>query len=584
MQLLFFFCRIYRVADIDKALIITGGKEPKIKVSGGSFVVPIFRKASYFDLCMLTVPTDGDEIKTKTSVPIIIDWTAQIRPNTKDLNVLKKAIVSFKERGQKGIVDGVKLTLMGSVRSVVASTPEQVQNDKETFKEAIVESVSDELAEMGLELVSLNIQDITDNYGYYDDIAAIDREEKRKEAEKVRAAANQQIRQQNAESEKAAKQSELETELQIAEKNRDNGLKKAEFKAETDRANADAEIAGELQRTVRLQEIAEQEGRVEVVRREQANLAAQKEKEVIKTKAEADKVKAEIKAEEEANVATINAKATAQVLEKEAKGIAKAVATEAQARANATRVEGETEADIITKTGIAEAEAIKAKKLAEAEGEKALAEARASNEKVNFEIERLKIDANARIEIATKTAQIMADIGKNAEFVNIGGSSTGTVGNTGNVLLDTLSGIPTLIKTLDVENNALNGKPFNEEVNGLVAALAEPIKGLLSNATNTTNNTTINEAVPKAVTEKEQETVQEIPLETESEITRETVPETKAEAESNPAVETASETEPEAAVETVSETEAEAAGENVPETKTEAESATEESLKEDLGE
>lgn len=601
IAIVIFFCRIYRVADIDKALIITGGKEPKIKVSGGSFVVPIFRKASYFDLCMLTVPTDGDEIKTKTSVPIIVDWTAQIRPNTKDLNVLKKAIVSFKERGQKGIVDDVKLTLMGSVRSVVASmTPEQVQNDKETFKEAIVESVSDELAEMGLELVSLNIQDITDNYGYYDDIAAIDREEKRKEAEKVRAAANQQIRQQNAESEKAAKQSELETELQIAEKNRDNGLKKAEFKAETDRANADAEIAGELQRTVRLQEIAEQEGRVEVVRREQANLAAQKEKEVIKTKAEADKVKAEIKAEEEANVATINAKATAQVLEEEAKGKAKAVATEAQARANATRVEGETEADIITKTGIAEAEAIKAKKLAEAEGEKALAEARASNEKVNFEIERLKIDANARIEIATKTAQIMADIGKNAEFVNIGGSSTGTGGNTGNVLLDTLSGIPTLIKTLDVENNALNGKPFNEEVNGLVAALAEPIKGLLSNATNTTNNTTINEAVPKAVTEKEQETVQEIPLEIESEITRETVPETKAEAESNPAVETASETEietaretapeakaetePEAAVETVSETEAEAAGENVPETKTEAESATEESLKEDLGE
>ena len=126
----------------------------------------------------------------------------------------------------------------------------------------------------------------------------------------------------------------------------------------------------------------------------------------------------------------------------------------------------------------------------------------------------------------------MADIGKNAEFVNIGGSTTGTGGNTGNVLLETLSGIPTLIKTLDVENNALNGKSFNEEVNGLVAALAEPIKGLLSNATNTTNNTTINEAVPKAIAEKEQETVQEIPLETESEMTRENVPETKAEAES----------------------------------------------------
>ena len=116
-----FLCCIYRVADVDKALVITGGKEPVIKVSGGGFVIPIFRKASYFDLCMLTVPTDGDEIKTKTSVPIIVDWTAQIRPNSKDTDALKKAIVSFKERGQQGIIDDVKLTLMGSVRSVVAS-------------------------------------------------------------------------------------------------------------------------------------------------------------------------------------------------------------------------------------------------------------------------------------------------------------------------------------------------------------------------------------------------------------------------------------------------------------------------------
>ena len=45
VALIIFLCSIYKVADIDKALIITGGKAPKIKVSGGSFVIPIFRKA-----------------------------------------------------------------------------------------------------------------------------------------------------------------------------------------------------------------------------------------------------------------------------------------------------------------------------------------------------------------------------------------------------------------------------------------------------------------------------------------------------------------------------------------------------------
>lgn len=499
-----FLCSIYRVADVDKALIITGGKEPKIKVSGGSFVIPIFRKASYFDLCMLTVPADSDEIKTKTSVPIVVDWTAQIRPNTRDLGILKKAIVSFKERGNDGIIDDVKLTLMGAVRGVVATlTPEQVQNDKETFKNEIMKSVSDELDEMGLELVSLNIQDITDNNGYYDDIAAIDREEKRKEAEKVRAMADQQIRQQTAESEKIAKHSELDTELQIAEKAKDNALKKAEFKTETDKANADAAIAGKLQETIRLQEVAEQEGKVEVVKQEQANLAALKQKEVIKTVAESEKVKAEIKAQEdaqvaiidaeakakvteqEAKIAEINADAKAKVMEKEAMGKAAAIEREATANANKIKLEGETEAEIIAKKGTAEAEAEKAILLAKAEGEKALAEARAGNDKVNFEIEKIKIENEARVQIATAQATIMAELGKNAEFVNIGGMASGN--DTGNVLIDTLSQLPMLMKALNVENNALNGQSINDEVNGLVKSIAEPIKGVLS------SNTIINE-------------------------------------------------------------------------------------------
>ena len=508
--LIVFLCCIYRVADVDKALIITGGKEPVIKVSGGSFVIPIFRKAQFFDLCMLTVPADGDEIRTITSVPIVVDWTAQIRPDIKDTEVLRKAIVSFMERGQQGIIGDVKLTLMGSVRSVVANlTPEQVQSDKESFKKAVEEAVMDELREMGLELVSLNIQDITDNYGYYDDLAAKARETKRQEAACVKAEANQKIRESEADANKAAEQKELEAELAIEAKRRDNNLKKAEFKAETDKANADAEIAGELQRTVRQQEIAVEEGKVAVVRQEQANLAAKKEQEVKKTNAETAKIEATIKAQEESEVATINAEAKAKVaeqeatgrakaleaeasgkaraaeqeatgraraLEAEATGKAKAITAESTAEANATKAKGEAEADIILKKGQAEAEATRARLLAEAEGEKELAAARASNEKVNFEIEKLKIQANAHIEIATKTAQIMADIGKNAEFVNIGGS---TPGSSGNVLVDTLSSIPGMMKMLNAQNQALNGKPINDEISDLVGAVAEPMKGML---------------------------------------------------------------------------------------------------------
>ena len=504
VALIVFLCCIYKVADIDKALIITGGKEPVIKVSGGSFVIPIFRKAQYFDLCMLTVKADRDEIRTVTSVPIVTDWTAQIRPDTQDMNNLKKAIVSFKERGQQGIIQDVKLTLTGAVRDIVASmTPEEVLKDKVLFAQRVKETVEDEMKNMGMELVSLNIQDISDNNHYYDNIAALDMEEKRLAAENKRADIDRDVRKKKAEAEKDASQNELDARLAIAEKQRDNDIKKAGFKAETDRANADAEIAGELQRTVRQQEVAEQQGRVEVVRQEQANLAAEKEKAVIATKAEAEKERQRIQAEADASVASIAADTRVRVAERDAN----AVKIAAEASAEKTRKEGQAVADVARQTGLAEAEVTKqrgiaeaevtkqkglaeaeaerAKLMAQAEGERALADARASNEKVNFEIESLKIKCDAQIQIATKTAQIMANLGQNAEFVNIGGMAQGNGalgGGTGNVLLDTLSGIPALMKSLNVQNEALNGRPFNEEVHDLVDNMVGPAKGLLVNS------------------------------------------------------------------------------------------------------
>ena len=204
------------------------------------------------------------------------------------------------------------------------------------------------------------------------------------------------------------------------------------------------------------------------------------------TREEAEKQRKQIEAEAAANIKKIDAEAQVQVAEKEAN----AIKIKAEAEAERIKKEGSAEAEVAKMKGIAEAEAEKAKLMAKAEGERALAEARASNEKVNFEIEKVKIETQARIEIATKTATIMAELGKNAQFVNIGGSSQG--GSTGNALLDTLAGIPELMKILDTKNQALNGKSFNEELNGLVKAAAEPVKGMLSTSTteNITNNIT----------------------------------------------------------------------------------------------
>lgn len=531
IAIIVFFAKIYKVADVDKVLIITGGKKPVIKISGGAFVIPVFRKASYFDLCMLTVKADKDEIKTNTAVSIIADWTAQIRPCISDEEKLRTAIISFKERGKDGIIADVKLTLMGAVRDVVASmTPEEILRDKERFKQEVQKSVDDEMDNMGLDLVSLNIQDVSDSSGYYENIAALDSSDKKKAAQIKTAEVERETREKKAEAGKAADIAEakakqateiakMEAELAEKEKRKDTDMKLAEFKTLTDTANADAEVAGELQKTIRTREVEQQKGAVKVMIAEQENLAAQKEREVIITRAEAEKdqkrISAEaekqtllINAEADANKKAIEADATIKVAEseaeaarKQAKGIAdveitkaeasKTVATRqaealkitAEAQAEKIKAEGNAEAEVIKQRATAEAEGIKAKKMAEAEGEKALAEARSANDKVNFEIESLRIQTDAKIKIATSVAEVMANVGQKAEFINIGGASnpniTGTA--TGNVLIDTLMQIPVLMKQLDVQNEALNGRPVTDEVKNLSNAVLSGIAAVRKN-------------------------------------------------------------------------------------------------------
>ena len=475
LMVLMVFC--YKVAPVDKALIITGGRKPRVKVGGGGFVIPVIRRYVYFDLCMITVEAAGDEIKTTTGVPITVNWTAQIRPDSDHMEQLLIAARSFLERGPAAITKDIKLTLDGGVREVVAGlTPEQVLREKDAFSTKIRNSVAEEMSNMGFILVSLNIQDVTDTNGYFDNLAAEDMEAKRQSAAMVTATAEQAIRQRHAEAEKMARETELASDLAVAKRQRDNAVSMAEMKTETDKAQADANIAGQLQSTVRQRELAEQEGQVEVARQIQANLAAQKKKEVIATEAEASKRRLEIEADAKAAVVEKEAAARALAAKTEAMGEAEALRARAEAEAAQITMSGKAEADIIRQKGDADAEAIKAKMLAEAEGERALADARAANEGVNYKVTIAEIQAEAQVKVATAAAEIMASIGTNARFVNFGGGSNGD----SNVLFDTLLGVPGLIEKLNTTNQAVNpdGEDFNKTLNKLVSSLIEPLSAL----------------------------------------------------------------------------------------------------------
>lgn len=486
-----FYRTRYKIANGSQALVITGGKnkqDVKIIPNGGSFVSPL-RKHQFFPLGVMTVRSNDQETQTKTLVPVVVQWTAQLKADVETEGALEKAVQGYSDfDNEDGISGSLQQTLDGEVRAVVATmTPEQVVQDKDSFSTQVTEGVQKRMEELGFKLVSLNIAEVTDRNGHYRNLAAADRENRRKDAETLTAQADQAVAVERAKSDEIAQGATLERDLKVAEKTREVTLRKAAIKAEIDQAQADAAIAGQLQTELRNQELATRRGEVTVVEEQQRQKAAVARREVEITDAETAKQRKQIEAEADATQARIKAEADATVKLQLSKGEAEALAAEAEgqataeaatakgeadainlrteAKANSTRQQGLAEAEVTTAKGKADAEAILAKGEAEAEVQRKMAEALAAGEGANLKIRLAEIERDTVVTVQTTVGEAMARIGEKATFVDLGGNSSG-----GNVLANTLSSIPGLLAQLNVASEALfDGKSFGQAIGSTVS-------------------------------------------------------------------------------------------------------------------
>ncbi|MBO7565073.1 MAG: hypothetical protein J6T40_09585 [Clostridiales bacterium] len=540
-----------KTANGNEALVVSGvgatdkNGNPTIKRAGGRVVIPFIQKAKYFDLCVRTAKVTGDVTKTQTGVPIQIDWAVAYSPDISSPESLQRAVCNFLDKNDEDLRRVILDVVSGGVRAVIAKmTPEEVMNGKEQLDDQVKASIASQMKDLGFNAI-LSIHEVEDvtSGTYYQDLAAKDREIVRRDAANISAEAEQSVREKKAMTNLAAQQAELDAQVAIAERQRDTDVRKAQFQAETAREQAKSAMAGQLEQEAINQQLEEKKGAVEVMKAEQANRAALKQQEVEVTRAETAKrttviealAEAERKKAEAAGVAeahkvsaageaeakkltaageaeaaavrkTREAEASAEARKKEAEGSATAKKTEAAADAEATKVKadaeaiaikakGEAEAAATAAKGKAEAEAIEAKGKAEAEAARALSDAQAANDKINFELQKIEIEQNTKVQIATNVATVMAEVGKNAKFYDFGGGDKKEGG--GDLLTGVLGRIPQLFAKANLENDALNGEELPDTVKKLVAAIADPIKGKEALGANGVDvETKVMEAIP----------------------------------------------------------------------------------------
>lgn len=386
------FKSFWKVAGTNEVLIVSGLGKVKTKTGGGIFVLPIVQKVQRMTLENIQVDfTSRNEIPTQDAIHVLVDAVANMAIST-DPTRQEIAASKFAGYSINQIRDIVIPVLEGNIREIISQTKfeDLIRGDKKAFSELVMENVTPNLADLGIDLTTFNIQNFSDKNGVIQDLGIENIEKIKKEAQIAAANARADVKVAEAEAQKVANDAEVAAATEIAEKQTQFKIRKAELQktADTEQAKADAAKAIEAENQRREQEIAtananlaRQEKEIELKEREVTIKERALEAEIKKT-AEAQKYAAQQNADAklyatqkaaEADLYERQRLAEAAMIEAEKKAAADlALATaEAEAQkkmAEAIKAKGEAEAAAEEARGLARAKAIQAEAEAEAKG------------------------------------------------------------------------------------------------------------------------------------------------------------------------------------------------------------------------
>lgn len=372
----------------DVAYIISGlHKKPRVLIGKAGIKVPFFERLDKLSLGAIQI-----DVKTKSAVPtaeyinVRVDSTVSVQVGRSD-DMIALAAQNFLNVNRETIADKINDLLEGNIREIVGQMKlTEMVSDRKAFSEKVQANVVPDLAKFGLELVSFNVQNFSDEGGVIDNLGIDNVEQIRKNAAIAKSDAQREIAVAEAANAKKSNDAKVAAAEEIAIRNNDFEMKQADLKRTADTAKAQAEAAKAIEQEKQRQlkdvaateaDIARQEKQIALKEREVAIKEKALEAEIKKT-AEAEKYAAQQKADAELYETQKASEAALfkQQREAEAELVKAQKAAEAQkARAEALQAQGEAEAAAAKAKGLAEAEAIRAKAEAEAEGMKKKAEA-----------------------------------------------------------------------------------------------------------------------------------------------------------------------------------------------------------------
>ena len=360
----------YVKAPPDQAYIISGlKKDGKILIGRAGIKVPFFERLDKLYLGQMTV-----DIKTEQSVPtndfinVNVDAVAKVRISPTPEGI-KLAAKNFLNKKAVDITRDLQDSLQGNMREIIGTLSlKEINTDRDSFSDQVMQKASKDMDKLGIEILSCNIQNVTDENGLIRDLGADNTSLIKKNAAIAKAQADRDVAIAQAEADKAANEARVLSDTEIARMNNELEIKKAELKIISDTKKAEADAAYTIQQQEQQKSIETATVNAQIAKAERDAELKKQEVEIAK-----QKLDAEIRAQADAQRYRMEQEAQADLFKRqkdaEAKRYEEEQAAEAAKKAaEAAKYAKEQEAAGIAAVGKAEAEAIQAKALAEAEG------------------------------------------------------------------------------------------------------------------------------------------------------------------------------------------------------------------------
>jgi flotillin len=331
---------------------------------GGTIIWPVIERVDVLSLEIMTIEVTVNNVYTVQGVPVNVDGVAQTKVAGDDISI-RTAAEQFLSMDREQIMHVAHETLAGHLRAILGTmTVEEIYKDRDAFAQQVNDHSAVDLAKMGLTIVSFTIKDIHDDEGYLDALGQERIAQVKRDATIGQAEAARDATIRSAEARQEGETAKFRAETRIAEADKDYKVQKAAYDAETNRRQAEAELAYTLQQNITNQQVKAEEIQIEVIAK-QKQIEVQKQEALRKER----ELEATVRRPAEAEQYRIETLAQAKRFQTqtEAEGEAAALRQVGEGEAGASRAKGLAEAEVIKAKGLAEADVIKATGFAEAE-------------------------------------------------------------------------------------------------------------------------------------------------------------------------------------------------------------------------